>query len=400
MRIIVNRLTTLLRRTGIGHYTHELLRCLRDLTPPGAIGEFPGRMGGSAFCAVQWLRKLRIFSERGVASELYSSTSQGQNFSQRAQAGKQALMARYFQWVNKWQTFDLYHEPNFIPMPCDLPTVATLHDLSILLHPEWHPARRVFHFERYFHQGLKRCVHFLAISEYGRQEIIKTLGIPPEKITRTYMGIRPGLAPLPGKMVGEILKGLGLPRNYLLYLGTIEPRKNVLRLLRAYCAIPENLRKLWPLVLVGGWGWNTHDVAEFMHQEARHRGVLHLGYLEEEYLPVLYNGARALVYPSLYEGFGMPPIEMMACGGAVLASTAGALVETVGSKAHLVDPEDDDGWRAALMRIVQDEDWWKSLRQGAQEVAQAYSWENCARATLRVYRSACEKEKGDRQVFC
>jgi alpha-1,3-rhamnosyl/mannosyltransferase len=137
-----------------------------------------------------------------------------------------------------------------------------------------------------------------------------------------------------------------------------------------------------------------------MHQEARHRGVLHLGYLEEEYLPVLYNGARALVYPSLYEGFGMPPIEMMACGGAVLASTAGALVETVGSKAHLVDPEDDDGWRAALMRIVQDEDWWKSLRQGAQEVAQAYSWENCARATLRVYRSACEKEKGDRQVFC
>jgi alpha-1,3-rhamnosyl/mannosyltransferase len=85
----------------------------------------------------------------------------------------------------------------------------------------------------------------------------------------------------------------------------------------------------------------------------------------------------------------MPPIEMMACGGAVLASTAGALVETVGSQAHLVDPEDDDGWRTALMRVLTDDDWWQSLRQGAQDLAQVYTWENCARATLEVYLSVC-----------
>src|SRR5581483_7509817 len=125
----------------------------------------------------------------------------------------------------------------------------------------------------------------------------------------------------------------------------------------------------WPLVLVGGWGWNTADVAEYLHAEARHRGVLHVGYIAEEHLPAVYNGARALVYPTLYEGFGLPPVEMMACGGAVLASTAGALVETIGSRAHLIDPDDVDGWRRALLRVTQDDEWWQALRLGAEEAA-------------------------------
>src|SRR5207302_7892566 len=126
----------------------------------------------------------------------------------------------------------------------------------------------------------------------------------------------------------------------------------LLVLLRAYCALPERLRLRWPLVLVGGWGWNTGELAAYLHQQARPRGVIHLGYVAEEHLAAVYNGARALVYPSLYEGFGLPPVEMMACGGAVLASTAGALVETVGSRAHLIDPHDIVGWRASMARVV------------------------------------------------
>lgn len=104
-------------------------------------------------------------------------------------------------------------------------------------------------------------------------------------------------------------------------------------------------------------------------------------------MAALYCGARALVYPSLYEGFGLPPLEMLACGGAVLASTAGALRETVGGQAHLVDPEDDDGWHASLTRVVFDDDWWHSLRQGAEEVARPYTWDQCAADTLGVYQA-------------
>ena len=193
----------------------------------------------------------------------------------------------------------------------------------------------------------------------------------------------------PEAQVAPVLRQLGLPPRYLLYLGTIEPRKNLLRLLRVYCSLPDAVRSRWPLLLVGGWGWNAGDVAEYLHDEARHRGVTHLGYVADADLPLLYNGARALAFPSLYEGFGLPPVEMLACGGAVLASTAGAVAEMVRGQGHLIAAEDEDGWRSALQRVVTDDEWWQALRRGAVVAARPYTWENCARATLGVYRKVC-----------
>jgi alpha-1,3-rhamnosyl/mannosyltransferase len=269
----------------------------------------------------------------------------------------------------------------------DVPTVATLHDLSVLLHPHWHPADRVAHFERRFHEGLKRCRHFFAISEFARREIIAALGLRPDQVTRTYMGIRPGLGRLPADQVRAALARLGLPPRYLLYLGTIEPRKNVLTLLRAYCALPGAVRERYPLLLVGGWGWNAGPVADYLENKGRHCGVRQVGYVPDESVPALYNGARALAFPSFYEGFGLPPLEMMACGGAVLASTAGALVETVGCRAHLIDPRDEEGWRAALLRVATDDDWWEGLRRGVEAVARPFTWDRCAADTLAVYRA-------------
>src|SRR5205814_588681 len=125
-------------------------------------------------------------------------------------------------------------------------------------------------------------------------------------------------------------RGLDLPYDYLLYVGTVEPRKNVLTLLRAFCALPVELRRRCPLVLAGGWGWKSAEVAEFFRGEAAAAGVRHLGYTDDRYLPGLYAGARALVYPSFYEGFGLPPLEMLAAGGVVLSSTADALREVLG----------------------------------------------------------------------
>jgi alpha-1,3-rhamnosyl/mannosyltransferase len=283
----------------------------------------------------------------------------------------------------------LYHEPNFIPLPINLPTVVTICDLSSVLHPEWHPRTRVVEFERHFHHGLARCQHVLAISEFGRQEIIRTLGLPPERVTCTHLGVRRGMRRLPAQRVAAVLERLGLPPNYLLYVGTLEPRKNLLMLLRAYCALPAELRGRHPLVLAGGWGWKAEAIAEFLDRAGQARGVIHIGYVADRDLAALYNGARALVYPSLYEGFGLPPVEMLACGGAVLASTAGALAETVGGQAHLIAPEDEDGWRNALARVLEDDDWWHWLRDGAVEAARPYTWERCARETWKVYGTVC-----------
>ncbi len=377
MRVVVNHTVALGPKTGIGHYTTELLRCLREQSD--GIDTFPE--GGLR-------RGMETFARRRRGSGTASANAWRGFLKTAVRSWSRAALAACFSAACRRGRYQVYHEPNYIPLPSDLPTVVSLHDLSVLLHPEWHPADRVAHFERHFHRGIQRGQHFLAISESGRQEIIHTLGIAPERVTRTYMGIRPGLGPWPPERVAAVLRELRLPSHYLLYLGTIEPRKNVQMLLRAYGSLPAPLRERWPLVLVGSWGWNAGNVADAL---ARARDVIHLGYVPEPYLGALYNGARALVYPSLYEGFGLPPAEMLACGGAVLASTAAAVAETVGGQAHLIAPEDVDGWRAAMRRVLTDDEWWQSLRTGAVEAARPYTWENCAADTLRVYRALADE---------
>jgi glycosyltransferase involved in cell wall biosynthesis len=390
MRVVINGSMALGPRTGIGHYTAELLRCLHEQAP-GSVAAFPQG----------WLRRAARAGARARAALVRTNSPSADpapsGLRGRLQGCARTLtrcwgleaLAQCFRLHCTVHRYQVYHEPNFIPLPSDLPTVVTVHDLSVLHNPAWHPVDRAAYFEKHFQRGLSRCQHVLAISEFGRQEVIRTLGIPADRVTRTYMGIRPGLGPLPRAAVAATLQQLGLPANYLLYLGTLEPRKNALTLLRAYCALPAPLRQRWPLVLVGGWGWGADAVARFLHDEARHRGVLHLGYVDNRHVPVLYNGARALLYPSHYEGFGLPPVEMLACGGAVLASTAGAVAETVGGRAYLIHPDDGDGWRAAMQRVVTDDDWCQSLRKGAQEAAQPFTWEQCAADTLQVYRRLC-----------
>jgi alpha-1,3-rhamnosyl/mannosyltransferase len=392
MRVLVNGLAAAGPMTGIGHYTTQLLRCLRTQADGDEIYAFPNRWLRQARSLWVHLRSKLERSGQPAPNAAEAGTERKLGWHGRAlrtlRASGQWLLTRSFQAACRGG-FDLYHEPNYIPLPSDLPTVATVHDLSVLLHPEWHPADRVAHFERRFRRGLKQCRHFLAISESARQEIIRTLNLRPEQVTRTYMGIRPGLMPLPEHKVQEALRQLNLPSRYLLYVGTIEPRKNLATLLRAYRALDARIRRAYPLLLVGNWGWNAGEVARLLQSKEAAAEVIHLGYVPESALSALYNGARALVYPSLYEGFGLPPVEMLACGGAVLASTAGPLVETVGRQAHLIEPMDLDGWRQAMQRVIEEDEWWQELRRGAVEAAKPFTWEQCAADTLRVYRQLC-----------
>ncbi len=385
MRVLVNALSAAGARTGIGHYTAELLRCLRAQAAPGEVVRFPGPWLCRARAVAGWAQARLSRGRQPAAASAGPPTWRGR-VAGLVRAGVEKLLRSRFQAAFRRGRIDLYHEPNFIPLPADVPTIATFADLS-LLHPEWHPAHRVRHFERRLRQALDQCSHLLAISEFVRQEIIDVLGLPPARVTRTYLGVRPGLGPLPAGRVRRELAGVGLAPGYLLYVGTIEPRKNVQTLLRAYCELPPAVRGRFPLVLAGGWGWGVADVAAYLRDEARHRGVVHLGYVPDALLPALYNGARALVYPSWYEGFGLPPVEMLACGGAVLASTAGAVAETVGGQAHLTDPADLGGWQDALLRVCTDDGWWRELRRGASAAAARFTWERCAADTLHVYHS-------------
>jgi alpha-1,3-rhamnosyl/mannosyltransferase len=392
MRVVVNHLATFGRKTGIGHYTGQLLRCLRLQAGSDRIDAFPTGIVRSAcqgFARVRpYLDPPTAATSRALQSPAHTAGLRGRLVQYLRLAGR-TVVGGYFRGVCAHYGYDLYHEPNFIPFATDRPTLTTLHDLSVLLHPEWHPRHRVCYYERSFRRTLDQSVHFLAVSEFSRQEVIRVLGVEPGRVTRVYNGVRPGLKPLAQEKVAPVLHRLRLPERYLLYLGTIEPRKNVLTILRAFCALPDRLRSQCPLLLVGSWGWNSTEVASYLDETARHRGVVHLGYVADRDLAALYNGARALVYPSLYEGFGLPPLEMMACGGAVLGSTAGALVETIGRQAHLVAPEDVEGWRDAIARVVADDEWWRTLRRGARAVARPFTWDRSASETLAVYRALC-----------
>lgn len=375
MRVVVNLLPTLKARTGVGHYAARLFAALRDVLPPDALHAFPT---GPLAAVVRRVHRSRVVGPQS-AGRLSARVKQALRAVGRGCLGA-ALRA-----ACRRGGYDLYHEPNFIPLTDTVPAVVTVHDLSVVLHPEWHPADRVRHHERCFRRGLANARHVLTVSQAVRREVIRYLGVPPDRVTAAYNGVGPEYRAAGPAEAAAARQALGLPADYLLFVGTVEPRKNVATLLRAYCDLPAELRRRCPLVLAGGWGWKSADVADYYRREAADKGVIHLGYVDDRHLPGLYAGARALAYPSFYEGFGLPPLEMLACGGAVLASAAEALVEVLAGHAHHVEPLDVAGWRDALRRAIADADWLAEVRRGGRVHAAGFTWERCAAATAATY---------------
>lgn len=382
MRVLLNTLTTLGHKTGIGRYTAELYAGLRaELAAGETLDTFPA---GWLRTGCSWLRSQ--MKGGGGGGGTGKRSWRGWMKEQAGQWWRNFLDARFAGALRR-HAYDLYHEPNNVPLPARVPTVVTLHDLSVLLYPQWHPAERVAYYERCFRDGLSRCAHILTDTEAVRREIIRHLGVAPERVTAAHLGVQPDLRPVAPEVVAARLRALKLPASYLLSVGTLEPRKNQLMLVRAYCRLPASVRERYPLLLVGGLGWNNGDLRACLDGEGKRAGVLHLGYVPDADLATIYSGARALLFPSFYEGFGFPPLEMQACGGAVVASTAAAVAEVcAGSPALLLDPHDADAWHDALLRVCKDDDFHASLCSGATTAAARFTWRRCAAETLAVYR--------------
>jgi glycosyltransferase involved in cell wall biosynthesis len=383
VRVVFNRLSTLKPKTGVGHYAARLFAALERSLPSDALHGFPA---GRLAAAVRRAQAGRTGSPTGGQDHSIIGRLKGWTRSIAREAGRAAL-GLAFRAACRRGGYELYHEPNFIPLVGGVPAVVTVHDLSVILHPEWHPADRVRHHEQLFYKGLAAARHIITVSSFVRREVIEHLGVAPSRVTAVPNGVGPEYFAAGPADADAVRRELHLPPDYLLYVSTIEPRKNVMTLLRAYCDLPSALRQRCPLVLAGGWGWKASDVAEFIHAHAADKGVMHLGYTDDRHLPGLYAGARALVFPSHYEGFGLPPLEMLAAGGAVISSTAAACHEVLGGHAHFVEPLDVVGWRDALARAITDDDWLATLRRGGRERARLFSWERCAAETAAVYRS-------------
>jgi alpha-1,3-rhamnosyl/mannosyltransferase len=376
-------------RAGIGHYTWQLAQALTAIEPQ-LLRPYP----------TVWEQLFTGWYERQWAKyaaappRAWTNRIRGRCLITARRLGARSYTEQ-LQRVLRRERIDLYHEPCYIPLECEGPIITSVHDLSVLRFPQWHRRETVALFEKHFDAALKRSQHLLAISEFGKQEIVRYLGWPAERVSVSYMGVRPGLGPVGGSRLQRVLRRWGLRPGYLLHVGTLEPRKNVLMLMREYCELPLWLRERHPLVLVGGAGWNSVEEHDFLRGRGAASGIRWLGYVSDVFFGCLYSGARALLFPSHYEGFGMPTIEMMACGGAVIASRAGAVVETVGGVAYLVDAVDGRGWREAMYRVCVDEEWWRGLRAGALGWAARYTWQRCAEQTLAAYRKTLGQDDHD-----
>jgi len=281
----------------------------------------------------------------------------------------------------------LFHGPNyFLPSSVDL-GVITVHDLSVFSFPETHPLERIRHFERDFTASLKRAAHVITDSHAIRTEFMARFGWPEDKVTTVPLGVAADYSPQSDSACRPVLARHGLAYGgYVLCVSTMEPRKNVARLLDAWLTLPHRVQQRFKLVLAGGTGW----LSEALHariREAESQGwVRYLGFVPEADLPALYAAARLFVYPSAYEGFGLPVLEAMASGVPVVSSNRSCLPEVTAGAAALVDPDDIGSLALAMRRGLEDEVWHAQAVQKGLAVAARYTWDKCIEETYAVYK--------------
>ena len=381
MRVVINGLPTLKPKTGIGHHIANLAAAMAAEFPDDEFALYPGERVG---------RLVRRFNRSAALPATPAAKPTRPSLVKRAAAlvkpAAKAASGWHFAAYARAFRFDLYHEPNHVPFRTHLPTVLTVHDLSAVRYPQWHPADRVRMYEKQFLPGLRSAAALVTGSGAVRDEISREYGVPADAITVVYHGVSPAFRPMTAEEVAPVRAKFGLPAGYFLCVGTVEPRKNVGTVMRAFADLPPAVREACPLVLVGPWGWKSDADRAFFDSVGRTAGVRHLGYVSDDDLPAVYAGATGLVYPTHYEGFGLPPVEMLASGGAVLASTAAAVREACGRHAAFLDPLDAAGWRDAMHRLATDADYRDELRRGGVTHARQFTWERAARETVAVYR--------------
>ena len=295
--------------------------------------------------------------------------------------------------LDNWRTQrkvkgSLFHGPNyFLPASVDQ-GVITVHDLSVFRYPDTHPAARVAAFGRYFTQSIERATLIITDSETVRHELASDFNVDLARIRSVPLGVDSRYQP---SAVGDgaTLLSYGLTKGqYALCVSTLEPRKQIPALLDAWEMLPNAARTRYPLVLVGGVGWSNGAIMERIKIAQAQGWLLPIGYVDETTLPALYAGAALFLYPSLYEGFGLPPVEAMACGVPVIVSPTSCLPEVCGDAAAYADPREIDGYAEAICKALEDDSWRQTARQLGFGIASKLTWQKCVEETAAAYRYA------------
>ncbi len=375
IKLAFNGVAFLSPLTGIGHYAAQLAQRLAS-TP---------ELRPHFFYGTHWSRQVRTEAAPAVQKLLPWI----RNHIPGSYDIRQWVQTRRFRAATRSGTFDLYHEPNNVPLPFDGPLVLTVHDLSWIRYPHMHPAERVKAMDRYFESGLHRATLVITDSQFVKQELIEVFGLRPEKIHPVALGADARFVPQSPDQTRHTLSRHHLQHgHYLLVVGTLEPRKNLQIALQAFMAMPRPLRQRYPLVLVGMIGWHASPLQAQIAPLLVTGEVRQLGYLASDELATIMAAACALVYPSVYEGFGLPPLEAMACGVPVIASNVSSIPEVVGDNGILLDPSDITGLTEAMTTLTTAPEIRASLSARALQRSRSFSWDQCASETRHIYQLA------------
>jgi alpha-1,3-rhamnosyl/mannosyltransferase len=371
MRVAMNGLPLLSPLTGIGHYVNALLREL----------QLRHNLSLEIFYGKHWSPEIIAPVKAGVIRPMIG------RIVPYAYEVHRMLCQHYFSKKTKKEKFDLYHEPNYLAFNFDGPIILTVHDLSWIRHPETHPIRRVRVMNKYFESSLNSAHSIISISEFTTHELVSTFGIERSKIVKIYLGVSPDFRMLDASETLSTLNKFNLKHGkYFLAVGTSEPRKNLQIAVDAFLKLPKKIRLACPLVLVGMSGWKTSEFDKKIYPLTLTREVILTGYLSQHELVQVIAGALTQIYPSLYEGFGLPPLEAMASGVPVIASNTSSIPEVVGDAGILLNPFDLDGFYEAMKSMLESPELRKSYSEKSLSRSSLFSWNKCAQETIGVYK--------------
>jgi glycosyltransferase involved in cell wall biosynthesis len=359
--------------TGIGHYTFELASALSVLNP------------ADEFELVSPFSFLPELKREKLPANL------------RLEEARVSLLGQRWWAVGlpfhlKRAAYALFHGTNYdVPLWNRCPTVVTIHDLSVWLLPHMHERRIVRRARRRLPIMARNATMIIAATESGKHELCEHLNVEPERVSVTPYAPRRSFRPVSQEQTAEVRRRLDIEDEFLLFVGTIEPRKNLITLIRAYEELLRVRGHRPQLVIAGKKGWLTEELFAHIRRAGLEERLRFTGYISEEDLAALYSSCKAFIYPSLYEGFGLPPLEAMACGAPVITSRIGSITAVVGEAAYLIEPTDASGLARSILKLLEDESARDHLRQQGRARAAEFTWEKTAAQTFEVYREAIKR---------
>ena len=378
MRVAIDVRTVTEARSGVGNYVLNLLAGLRRVAPQ------------HEFFLVGQERNLEVL---GRSNGLCHRALLSHESHPWGDLWEHLWLPR----VLKRHGVQVMHGPaTLIPLGRDgFASVATIHDLVAFLYPETIPQKYALYMTWLLKRVVKRAMRIISVSQCTKDDLVRVLGVPPERIAVIHEAAQPGFQPIADQeALQRARRRYGISKPFFYHVGNIEPRKNLVRLLKAFLSLRHRFKGQVQMVISGQEGWLTRRLHGDIGRLDLGQDVIFTGYLPQEDLPLLMNAALAFVFPSLYEGFGLPALEAMSCGTPLITSNLSSLPEIVGPAALLVEPTQVEDIAQAMWRVFEDAGLRQRMSRLGLEQAARFSWQQTARQTMEVYLEAHRERTG------